>query len=670
MAAAASGTFSIRISAVDNASKTFAALNRQIAAMQAPFKALSRNLSKFSDLTGITRLRTGLASLGRTALRVVQSIGGIIAPLGAITGAASLAGMYKLVSSWGEFGTALMNTAARLGMTTSNLQSMQNAARLAGASAGSFTSGMKSLGDSMQDAVAGRAPEFLQLMQMLHVNIRKNAYEAKSAAEVLPELADKIAAIKNPTIQAQLATRLFGGAAEELLPFLKRGSAGMKEFQDLAAHYGVTTADGAQKADDFRVAQTRLQLAVEGFTNSVAEQAGPAVSDLLVQLSEWIAANKEWIAQDIGYYVKQFATWLKSINWHDVGEGIKQWWHRIKEVVDALGGWKALTVEIFALWAIGKTVGVLAGIAQIVSAISGITSAANLAKAAMGGIEIAEGGGLLAMLGGGASSLAGAALSPVGLAIGAAIAAGFVGYFAYHHSDWFKGVVDNLFTTKPDRNTAHPMPTFGTPTASSEETWSRMIAQESGGHQLDKDGKPLTSSAGAVGIAQVMPATAFEVARRHAIAWDNDKYLHDADYNRTIGHLYYQEMLDKYHNTMLAAMAYDAGPGRVDQWLSVIGDPRKGQISEREFINRVPNAEARDYAARVAPPGSMLGRSTPSPNLNATPTPTPTPEGGQVHVSVDIKGAPPGTTAHATARGNTVAHPPRVSPVMPAGAHP
>jgi hypothetical protein len=39
------------------------------------------------------------------------------------------------------------------------------------------------------------------------------------------------------------------------------------------------------------------------------------------------------------------------------------------------------------------------------------------------------------------------------------------------------------------------------------------IADESGGHQFDQQGKPLTSSKGAIGIAQVMPATGPQAAQ-------------------------------------------------------------------------------------------------------------------------------------------------------------
>lgn len=135
--------------------------------------------------------------------------------------------------------------------------------------------------------------------------------------------------------------------------------------------------------------------------------------------------------------------------------------------------------------------------------------------------------------------------------------------------------------------------------------WSRMIQQESGGNQLNRDGTPVTSPKGAVGIAQVMPATAKETAAKLGIPWDEERYKNDAEYNMALGKGYYDIQVEKYGDPMLAAAAYNAGPGSVDEWISKYGDPRKGEISRQEFASKIPFAETRDYVAKVAPPQSI-----------------------------------------------------------------
>lgn len=101
-----------------------------------------------------------------------------------------------------------------------------------------------------------------------------------------------------------------------------------------------------------------------------------------------------------------------------------------------------------------------------------------------------------------------------------------------------------------------------------DAVWQRMVKQESGGKQFGPDGKPLTSSAGAVGIAQVMPGTAQEAARMAGLPWDENRYRTDPDYNLALGKAYYANMVQKYGDPIKAAGAYNVGPGGMDQYLA------------------------------------------------------------------------------------------------------
>ncbi|MEG3078867.1 transglycosylase SLT domain-containing protein [Halomonas sp. 5021] len=129
--------------------------------------------------------------------------------------------------------------------------------------------------------------------------------------------------------------------------------------------------------------------------------------------------------------------------------------------------------------------------------------------------------------------------------------------------------------------------------------WTRMVQQESGGQQFGRDGQPLTSSRGAIGIAQVMPGTASEAARMAGLEWDEDRYRNDPEYNLALGRAYFDAQVEKYGDPALAAAAYNAGPGRVDAWLRENGDPRADGVSHEEWIARIPIEETRGYVRNV-----------------------------------------------------------------------
>jgi len=101
-------------------------------------------------------------------------------------------------------------------------------------------------------------------------------------------------------------------------------------------------------------------------------------------------------------------------------------------------------------------------------------------------------------------------------------------------------------------------------TSDAERAFNIAVGTESGGRQFGKDGKPLTSSAGAIGIAQVMPETAPEAAKLAGLPWDENRYKTDANYNRALGLAYFQHQLQATGGDLAKAYAaYNAGPERL-----------------------------------------------------------------------------------------------------------
>jgi soluble lytic murein transglycosylase len=120
-----------------------------------------------------------------------------------------------------------------------------------------------------------------------------------------------------------------------------------------------------------------------------------------------------------------------------------------------------------------------------------------------------------------------------------------------------------------------------------------LIRQESG---FDSDAR---SSAGALGLMQLMPATAREVARREGISHRTD-WLVRPDHNIRLGTAYFQELLERFDGSYALALAgYNAGPARVDRWIAQFGDPRDGSTDLAQWVERIPISETRNYVQRV-----------------------------------------------------------------------
>lgn len=109
------------------------------------------------------------------------------------------------------------------------------------------------------------------------------------------------------------------------------------------------------------------------------------------------------------------------------------------------------------------------------------------------------------------------------------------------------------------------------------------------------------SSAGAMGLMQVMPDTWAGLRVRHGLGRDP----YDPRDNILAGTAYLREMFDRYGNVGAMLAAYNAGPGRYDEHLAT---------------GRALPAETRAYVAALAP---ILGGATATEAPSSAPPPPP-----------------------------------------------
>ena len=108
------------------------------------------------------------------------------------------------------------------------------------------------------------------------------------------------------------------------------------------------------------------------------------------------------------------------------------------------------------------------------------------------------------------------------------------------------------------------------------------------------------SRAGARGLMQLMPATAQNVAQALQLPFSLPRLTTDGIYNLTLGRSYLEQLIDDFGGSYaLAIAAYNAGPGRVRQWLHEFGDPRGRDIGMVDWIEMIPFNETRAYVQRV-----------------------------------------------------------------------
>ncbi|EAR50700.1 Putative soluble lytic transglycosylase [Oceanicola granulosus HTCC2516] len=138
----------------------------------------------------------------------------------------------------------------------------------------------------------------------------------------------------------------------------------------------------------------------------------------------------------------------------------------------------------------------------------------------------------------------------------------------------------------------HPMSGMELPV---ESALAHAIARRESEFRVDAG-----SSVGALGLMQLMPGTAREVAGWLDLPFDRNRLTRDWEYNATLGSAYLAHLTDRFGKSpVMISAGYNAGPSRPAKWMGERGDPRLGEIDVVDWIEHIPFTETRNYVMRV-----------------------------------------------------------------------
>jgi soluble lytic murein transglycosylase len=110
----------------------------------------------------------------------------------------------------------------------------------------------------------------------------------------------------------------------------------------------------------------------------------------------------------------------------------------------------------------------------------------------------------------------------------------------------------------------------------------------------------VVSSANAIGLMQVTPASGRDTAKRFNVTFDQRRLSQDVAYNAQLGTAELGNDIATWRGSyILAFVAYNAGPRRAKEWIEQYGDPRDPRIDPIDWIERIPISETRNYVQRV-----------------------------------------------------------------------
>jgi peptidoglycan lytic transglycosylase len=109
-----------------------------------------------------------------------------------------------------------------------------------------------------------------------------------------------------------------------------------------------------------------------------------------------------------------------------------------------------------------------------------------------------------------------------------------------------------------------------------------------------------SSAAHAMGLMQVTPTAGRDTCKRFGCKYDVKRLKNDSPYNLQLGAAELGGVIEEYRGNYIMAFAgYNAGRGRVEEWIKTFGDPRDPKVDPIDWVERIPIMETRNYVQRV-----------------------------------------------------------------------
>lgn len=143
-------------------------------------------------------------------------------------------------------------------------------------------------------------------------------------------------------------------------------------------------------------------------------------------------------------------------------------------------------------------------------------------------------------------------------------------------------------------------PTFGLPDYTPVAPPVEAAVVYSIARQESHFNQKVVSPAQAMGFMQVTPIAAKDTSKRFKVTYDRGRLLSDPVYNMQMGAAELSNLLGGYRGSYILTFAgYNAGRGRVRQWIAAYGDPRDANVDPIDWAERIPLAETRNYVQRI-----------------------------------------------------------------------
>jgi len=270
----------------------------------------------------------------------------MVALTAAATAAAAALG--KLMTDSGKFADDLITLSNKTGISVTQLQELEYAARFVDVSVETMTSSMnkltRTMGMAQQSLQSGKLNEQAKAYQRLGVEVMNTDGTLRNNKVVFNEVIDALGKMTNETERDALAMQLFGKSATELNPMIKAGSVELNRLAQEAHQVGaIVSEEGVSALGAFDDHMQTLNASTQGLMREALAQLAPLINDMIIGLKEMMPQIIESIQNFITFVITNGPTIASLIA--AIATGLLAWnvVTMIQGLITVVKGWKLAT---------------------------------------------------------------------------------------------------------------------------------------------------------------------------------------------------------------------------------------------------------------------------------------------------------------------------------------
>jgi hypothetical protein len=358
------------ITVLDRASEPIHRINQRFERMSEPIRHIGDRLGTLAEEVGLVRIGEHAHQAFEHVRRLGEGVRGLVAPLAALGALGSAAGLFEVVKHTAEWGEQLLFGSQIANMSAEALTGWHYAAGLVNVDLEKLDRGFAYLNRNIAFAAMGKEKDVAAILG--HMGLHNMAGHLVQTADALKAVSAEVKHLVDSG-QTELAeamlSKLFGArSGAQLLPLFTKGPVDLqREFDSAKLHGLVPTKEQIEAAENFGKAYKELSAAAKGTGFAIGNELMPALTPVILEMTKWLDANREWLAIQIGDAFRDLTTWLREMDFTKVAADLAAFGRDIAWVFDKLGGVKGALIAIAGI-SLMPTILAFFGLARAVGA--------------------------------------------------------------------------------------------------------------------------------------------------------------------------------------------------------------------------------------------------------------------------------------------------------------